>query len=92
MSRFVLMPFVLVLATWSAARTAAADGLPVGFAAVDVTPKLPISLNGGMSDRAARIVHDPLHARCLRVGDAAIVVVDSCMVPDGVVNAARAML
>ncbi|HVJ81281.1 MAG TPA: hypothetical protein VNC50_09450 [Planctomycetia bacterium] len=88
MSSCSAVPFVLCVASW----TMAVDPLPVGFAAVDVTPKLPISLNGGMTDRAARIVHDPLHARCLRVGDAAIVVVDSCMVPDGVVTSARAKL
>ena len=52
MSSCSAVPFVLCVASW----TMAVDPLPVGFAAVDVTPKLPISLNGGMTDRAARIV------------------------------------
>lgn len=64
-----------------------------GAFAVDVTPELPISLNGSMQDRTAVLIHDPLHARCFVFDDGtskiALVVVDSCMVPDAVMLDAK---
>jgi hypothetical protein len=63
---------------------------------MDITPKLPISLNGGMTDRKAMFIHDPLHARCLVLASGkttlALVVVDSCMVPDEVVQEAKRLI
>src|SRR2546423_14195967 len=66
-----------------------------GAYAMDVTPKkYPISVNGGMQDRQAKGAHDPLHARCLVLDDGAtriaLVVVDSCMIPRDVCDAAKA--
>jgi neutral ceramidase len=68
--------------------------LRAGAFAQDVTPqKFPISVNGGMSDRKATSAHDPLHARCLVLDDGkkkiALVVVDSCMIPRELHNAAK---
>src|SRR5688572_22574865 len=67
-----------------------------GAFAVDVTPTLPISLNGSMADRTAVLIHDPLHARCFvfENGQAkiALVVVDSCMVPDPVMMDAKRLI
>jgi hypothetical protein len=64
-----------------------------GAFAIDVTPRTPVSLNGGMSDRISARVRDPLHARCLALDDGrtklAIVIVDSCMVPETVVEPAK---
>ncbi len=65
-----------------------------GAFAQDVTPeKFPISVNGGMSDRKATGANDPLHARCLVLDDGktklAIVVVDSCMIPKEIMEAAK---
>ncbi|HLW64462.1 MAG TPA: hypothetical protein VKS79_04020 [Gemmataceae bacterium] len=65
-----------------------------GAFAQDITPlKFPISVNGGMQDRLAKGVHDRLHARCLVLDDGqtklAIVVVDSCMVPREIFDAAK---
>src|SRR5438046_9895880 len=65
-----------------------------GAYAMDVTPtKYPISINGGMQDRQAKGAHDPLHARCLVLDDGAtriaLVVVDSCMIPRDVADAAK---
>jgi len=57
-----------------------------GAAAVDITPqKLPVIVNGGMRERTASKVHDPLHARCLVLDDGstriAFAIVDNCLVP-----------
>src|SRR5262249_33637830 len=65
-----------------------------GAFAQDITPlKFPISVNGGMQDRQATGVHDRLHARCLVLDNGgaklAIVVVDSCMVPREIFDAAK---
>lgn len=69
-------------------------GLLAGAFAQDVTPEhFPISVNGGFADRKATAAHDKLHARCLVLDDGktkvALVVVDSCMVPRELGDAAR---
>jgi hypothetical protein len=68
--------------------------LRAGAYAMDITPKkFPVSVNGGMSDRLATKVHDPLHARCLVLDDGktgiAIVVCDSCMIPREIMDEAK---
>src|SRR4051794_24899291 len=70
--------------------------LGAGAFAQDVTPeKFPISVNGNMTDKKATSAHDPLHARCLVLDDGktklAIVVVDSCMIPKEIHDAAKAL-
>ena len=65
-----------------------------GAYAMDVTPKkLPVIVNGGMTERTATKVVDPLHARCLVLDDGrtqlAIAVVDSCMVPRRLLDKAK---
>lgn len=69
--------------------------LRAGAHAQDITPTLPISLNGGMADRMAKGIHDPLHARCLVIDDGttqiAFAVCDSCMIPREVFDAAKAI-
>lgn len=57
-----------------------------GAVAVDITPiKFPVIINGNMTEVLASEVQDRLHARALVLDDganqAAIVVVDSCMIP-----------
>ncbi|HEY8503328.1 MAG TPA: hypothetical protein VIL46_02020, partial [Gemmataceae bacterium] len=80
-------------------RAAAVDppGIRAGAFAMDVTPPaemFPISVNGGMTDRKATAAHDRLHARCLVLDDGktklAIAVVDSCMIPREILDAAKA--
>jgi neutral ceramidase len=92
MSRFAA---VMALAL-AAAPAAAQPALRAGAFAQDVTPeKYPISVNGGMADRKATAANDPLHARCLVLDDGktkiAIVVVDSCMIPKELMDAAKAL-
>ena len=57
-------------------------------------PRFPISVNGGMADNQAKSAHDPLHARCIALDDGkeklVLVVVDSCMIPRGLIDAAKA--
>jgi hypothetical protein len=70
--------------------------LRAGAYAQDVTPeKFPISVNGGFADRKAMSANDPLHARCLVLDDGttklALVVVDSCMIPKELLDAAKAL-
>ncbi|MCS6863880.1 MAG: neutral/alkaline non-lysosomal ceramidase N-terminal domain-containing protein [Gemmataceae bacterium] len=70
--------------------------LRAGAYAQDITPqKFPISVNGGFNDRQAVSAHDPLHARCLVIESqgvkVALVVVDSCMIPRDILDAAKAL-
>jgi neutral ceramidase len=67
-----------------------------GAYAVDITPlEFPVLVNGGVRERVANEVHDPLHARCLVLDDGtvqlAIVVVDSCLVPRSLADEAKAL-
>jgi neutral ceramidase len=86
---------LLIAFALSSAEVRAGD-LKAGAFAQDVTPeKFPISVNGGFSDRKATSANDPLHARCLVLDDGttklAIVVVDSCMIPRELMDAAKAL-
>ena len=92
MSRYA----ALLILGLAAAPTAAQPALKAGAFAQDVTPeKFPVSVNGGLSDRKATAANDPLHARCLVLDDGktkvAIVVVDSCMIPKELMDAAKAL-
>jgi hypothetical protein len=67
--------------------------LRAGAATSNITPPLGVSLNGNIQDKIAQHVHDELHARCLVLDDGrervAFVVVDSCMVPRWIIDAAK---
>lgn len=74
----------------------AAQVFRAGAFAVDITPQeLPVIVNGGVSERQADEVHDPLHARCLVLDDGdtqlAIVAVDNCVMPRGLLDRAKAL-
>jgi hypothetical protein len=65
-----------------------------GAYAIDISPlKLPVIINGGMTERIADKITDRLHARCLVLDDGrvqvALVVVDSCMVPRDLCDEAK---
>jgi neutral ceramidase len=75
---------------------AAEPRLRAGAHAQDVTPThFPISVNGNLADKKATSANDPLHARCLVLDDGktriALVVVDSCMIPRAIHDAAKAL-
>ena len=67
--------------------------LRAGAATSNITPPLGLSLNGGMQDRVATHVHDELFARALVLDDGnsklAIVVCDSCALPQSILNEAK---
>lgn len=70
------------------------EGFRAGAATVDITPsKWPVVVNGMFTGRSATAAHDALHVRALVLDDGktkiAIAVVDSCMVPRDVIDAAK---
>ncbi len=94
MLRFLFIIFLTLCSVVTALAQAAKPSLRAGAYAQDITPqKFPISVNGGMADRQATSAHDPLHARCLVLDDGktkvALVVVDSCMIPRHIHDAAK---
>lgn len=71
-------------------------GLHVGAFAIDISPvEFPVIVNGGMYERTADKVIEPLHARCfvLKSGakKIAICVVDSCMIPRDILDQSKAI-
>ena len=92
----------LDVASFSPRARAAEDPVPprafrAGASVVDVTPPtLPVRQNGGFLEATASRVIDPLAARALVLDDGerriAFVVVDSCMLPRTVCDAARALI
>jgi hypothetical protein len=65
-----------------------------GAYAINISPlNYPVVINGGMTERTADKLNDPIHARCLVLDDGttrvAMVVVDSCMVPRDLLDEAK---
>jgi hypothetical protein len=90
MSTRLLLLLLFVLVNW---RTAHAE-LKAGAAMVDVTPlTFPVLVNGNMLAGTAMKATSKLHARAIVVDDgkqrAAIVVVDSCMMPRELLDDAK---
>ena len=88
------LSLALSLALYAPATAAEKLVFRAGAFAMDVTPlKFPISVNGNMADKLADKANDPLHARCLVLDDGktrlALVVVDSCMIPRELLDAAK---
>lgn len=91
---FRIFSALFVFFSLSMSLVAAEPQLRAGAFAQDITPtKFPISINGGMTDRQAKGVHDRLHARCLVLDDGktkvAFVVCDSCMIPREIFDNAK---
>lgn len=82
---------------WKSVRAASPERVfRAGAFAIDVSPRqLPVIVNGGMTERTADKIEDPLHARCLVLDDGgvkiAIVIVDSCMMPRDLLDRAKSL-
>ena len=77
----------------ASAPIASAKIFRAGAFAMDITPReLPVIVNGGVRERLADKVNDPLHARCLVLDDGsiqlAIAVVDNCLIPRSLLDKA----
>lgn len=88
---------VIIAITWTCAPAAPVKMFRAGAFAIDITPlELPVIVNGGVQERLADKVHDPLHARCLVLDDStkqlAIVVVDSCIIPRSLADKVKALV
>lgn len=67
-----------------------------GAAAIDISPvKLPVIVNGNMTEVIATEINDRLHARALVLDDGktqvAIVIIDNCMIPRDLLDRAKAL-
>lgn len=89
----VLTLIAFVLAAPLAAYAQEVPTFRAGAAASNVTPPLGLSVAGSMRDRVTNHIHDELHARCFVLDDGvtqlAFVLVDSCMIPRAIFDAAK---
>ena len=89
---FLLMSLSFPLAT---AKESHAEGqFLAGAFAKNINPtQLPVWVNGGIAGRQIDRINDPLHARCLVLGDGkkqvAICIVDNCILPLELVDRAK---
>jgi hypothetical protein len=95
-SLFLILSFCLsvVPAASATAQEPAKKTFKAGAFAINVSPlKYPVIINGGMTERTADKLTDPLHARCIVLDDGttkvALVVVDSCMMPRDLLDEAK---
>ncbi len=97
MSRPRLLAALLALASLVSLLSAApAPGLRAGAALNDISPtRFPTPVNGGMKGAFANAIVDPMHARAIALhnGRSALIlcVVDSCMIPREICEAAKAL-
>jgi hypothetical protein len=94
--RSVLAVSLMAAAGCALSKRGGGGPLQAGAASVDVSPvKLPAIVNGSFAEKTAAKVMDRLHARAVVLDDGreklAIVVVDSCMMPRELIEAAKQM-
>ena len=91
-----LLRLAALLSLAATLRAALPEGsYRAGAAAVDITPTaFPVRVNGGFLEKTATRAHDRLMARALVIGNGhervAICVVDTCMLPRELIDAAKA--
>lgn len=80
----------------ASAGAVAADALKAGAAMTDISPtSLPSPVNGGLKGAFAKAITDPMHARAVALNsgrdEIILCVVDSCMIPREICEAAKAL-
>jgi len=90
------LPSLFIVIILSLAAVARASEFKAGAAMVNITPPLGTVINGGFRPVISENVHDELHARALALSDGtttlAFVVVDNCVIPREVFDAAKALI
>ncbi|MBI4583896.1 MAG: LamG domain-containing protein [Planctomycetes bacterium] len=91
---FAALTFIIPLTLCSAAL--AEPVFRAGAYAMDISPRhFPVLVNGGFLESSADQVNDPVYAKCLVLDDGsvqvAVAVVDSCMLPRDLLDAAKRM-
>lgn len=93
MLKRALIMFICLLTSWAGAQET--KTFQAGLTTTNITPWLGLSLAGHMRDRVALRVHDELHVRALVLDNGknklAFAIIDSCMVPRDVMDAAKAI-
>ncbi|MFN3651443.1 MAG: hypothetical protein ACK47B_17850 [Armatimonadota bacterium] len=94
--RRLLLPLLALACVAASGQAQGERVFRAGAATSNLTPPLGTSINGGFVDRRAEYVHDELQARCLVLDDGrgylAFAVVDACMLPREITDAARELL
>ncbi len=89
-------PALVAAAVLGACAAALAGELRAGAAAVNITPRLGTTINGGVGPGKAAHVHDELFAKSLVLDDGATrlayVLVDTCVIDREVFDAAKAIV
>ncbi len=85
------------IAVWpAAAEEESTVEFKAGAATSNISPWMGLSIAGHMQDRVVKHIHDELHVRSLVLDDGttrlAFAVVDSCMVPKEIFDAAKRMV
>ena len=92
-AHFLFLPLSLVLSVFAPAADAPKKVFRPAFRDQRFAAQVSRIINGGMTERTADKITDPLHARCLVLDDGtakvAIVVVDSCMMPRDLLDEAK---
>ncbi len=91
---FAALTFIIPLSLCSACL--AEPAFRAGAYAMDISPRhFPVLVNGGFLEASADKVNDPVYAKCLVLDDGsvqvALAVVDSCMLPRDLLDAAKKM-
>jgi hypothetical protein len=89
-----LITFAIAIASIIVSQLSATEPLKAGTYAQNINPTtFPVWVNGNIAGVKGDRIHDPLHARCLVLGQGttklAICIVDNCILPIDLVDQAR---
>ena len=90
------IPLLLTLFVWPIQVQADEKPFQAGVSAIDISPQIyPVRVNGSFLERQATELLDPIFARAVALDDGktriVLCVVDSCMMPQDLIDRAKAM-